>query len=432
MASFLSRSIYEERHKRIRADLDARGLEALFVMIPDNITYVSGFFLDVATFERPVAAIIPKQGEPCLVLNELSTNHVAEAQKLGAVCIDNVHIYAEHPRQQNRLYTIVEWSSLVVNVLRELGIERGRLGSDSMTLRRLLGRQAEGFDIVSRAELLQEMRLIKSAEELDILRAAGRLSDIGQGYYREAIAEGRSMAEVNGQAALRFGQLLAEEFPDDHTWYMVMSTGAGPGSAAPHGPVADNGYRLKRGDSLISGVLCRINGYSMENERTYILGKPSDEQQRYFSVMLEAQQAAIDACVEGNRVSDIDAAAQTVIERAGLGDAIMHRTGHGIGLSGHEYPIDTAFNHRPLRAGMVMSTEPGIYIKGLGGFRHSDVTIVGKDRPEPITTYPRDLESLTLKGAPPQVPRTHCQVDNPGCDDRHFTHAQPCAGIEPQ
>jgi len=75
----------------------------------------------------------------------------------------------------------------------------------------------------------------------------------------------------------------------------------------------------------------------------------------------------------------------------------MHRSGHGIGLGGHEYPIDTAFNHRPLRAGMVMSTEPGIYIKGLGGFRHSDVTIVGRDRPELITTYPRDMESLTLR-----------------------------------
>lgn len=95
-------------------------------------------------------------------------------------------------------------------------------------------------------------------------------------------------------------------------------------------------------------------------------------------------------------MADIDSAGQRVYEAAGLGDYVFHRTGHGIGIGGHEYPDDMAFNYRPLVAGMVFSSEPALFIPGVGGFRHSDTVIVGKERPEPVTNYSRRLEDLIV------------------------------------
>ena len=99
----------------------------------------------------------------------------------------------------------------------------------------------------------------------------------------------------------------------------------------------------------------------------------------------------------GRTPADIDGATQRVIEEAGFGQYVYHRSCHGKGLGSHEYPVDTAFNYTPLPKNAVLSCEPAIYIPDAGGFRASDNFIVGPDRGEPLTHYPRDLESLTVR-----------------------------------
>ncbi len=99
--------------------------------------------------------------------------------------------------------------------------------------------------------------------------------------------------------------------------------------------------------------------------------------------------------VTGNALASVDAAALAVIETAGYGPNVIHRTGHGIGIAGHEFPDDMAFNPRPLMANEVYSAEPGLYIYGLGGFRHDDTVIVGAE-PEVVTKAPKDLASQTV------------------------------------
>src|SRR5438067_208258 len=140
----------------------------------------------------------------------------------------------------------------------------------------------------------------------------------------------------------------------------------------------------------------RLNGYVTENERTYLIGDLPSKVADAFQVMTRAQTAGAEAMVEGGRVCDLDSAAQGIVERAGYGEQINHRTGHGIGLAGHEYPDDTAFNYRPLRAGMVFSSEPGIYFPDLGGVRHDDTVIVGADRAEIVTKFTKAIDDLTI------------------------------------
>jgi Xaa-Pro aminopeptidase len=167
---------------------------------------------------------------------------------------------------------------------------------------------------------------------------------------------------------------------------------SGPASASPHGDGASCGARIKRGDVLVNIVIPRLNGIVVENERTWFAGEPSEDQRRYYEVARAANEAAAGAAVTGRPVSGIDAAAQSVIEAGGCGKFIRHRTGHGMGILGHEYPEDMAFNNRALLENEVYSAEPGIYVYGLGGFRMDDTVVVGRS-PEILTKAPKDIKS---------------------------------------
>ena len=146
---------------------------------------------------------------------------------------------------------------------------------------------------------------------------------------------------------------------------------------------------------MVICVFIRVNGLMVENERTWFCGKPSDEQRLAFDVAAEAQRAAIAELVPGRPVCAFDAAALRVFERCGYADRVIHRTGHGVGLAGHEFPDDTAFNQRPLEKNEVFSAEPGIYILSVGGFQHDDTVIVS-DPPEAVTHHPKDITSQTI------------------------------------
>src|SRR5260370_997004 len=150
--------------------------------------------------------------------------------------------------------------------------------------------------------------------------------------------------------------------------------------------------RLKRGDVLVNIVIPRLNGIVVENERTWFAGEPSEDQRRYYEVARAANEAAAAAAVTGRPVSGIDAAAQNVIEAAGCGKFIRHRTGHGMGILVPEAPEDMAFNNRALLENEVYSAEPGIYVYGLGGFRMDDTVVAGRS-PEILTKAPKDIKS---------------------------------------
>src|SRR5438067_4404527 len=117
MVGFVSRGVYEERAARVRRYLQESELQALAVFTPENFTYYSGFLLDVQPWERPVACVIPRDGEPFLLLNELSTNHIRLAVERGSCWILDYRLYVEHPRQVNRLPTRLEWGWLSADSL---------------------------------------------------------------------------------------------------------------------------------------------------------------------------------------------------------------------------------------------------------------------------------------------------------------------------
>ena len=395
-----SLNVYKNRAERIKNYLAKKDLKALVVLDSLNTIYVSGFQLDVEPWERPVATVIPLDGEPFMILNELSMNHYQYGLEKNAHWIKDVRYYDEHPRITKRRYYVRDFPLLLCETLEEKGIFEGRIGFDAtnLGLEKQMNFYLPDLKVVDESKLLREMRLVKDEYELDLMRKAAELADYGMEKMKEAIKVGKSNLEVGYEVAYEISKEAAKRYPTDVSIQIAAGfTGTGPEEGAmPHGWRMPNGRRIQVGDTLLAGIGVRLNCYWVEDERTFIVGKPTEKQRKFFEVATEAQRKAIEMCVAGNRVSDVDAAALKVIEDAGFGDYVFHRTGHGIGLGGHEYWHDMAFNHRIMKPCMVTSVEPMLCVYGVGGFRHSDTVVIGEKEPEVLTKYPKELEDLII------------------------------------
>ena len=153
---------------------------------------------------------------------------------------------------------------------------------------------------------------------------------------------------------------------------------------------------MERDGPHVSIVFAQVDGYGVEVERTFFLGSVPENAKDPFDAMFEARARAYELARPGAVMSEIDTAVRQVIMDRGYGDRILHRTGHGFGITGHEAPYLAEGYDRELEAGMLVSIEPGIYIPGQGGFRHSDTVLITDDGCVSLTTAPETLEELTI------------------------------------
>jgi Xaa-Pro aminopeptidase len=245
------------------------------------------------------------------------------------------------------------------------------------------------------------MRLIKSEEEIALIRESAKWANLAHTLLQEYTAEGSWDVEIALAASLEASALVKKAL-GPHYEPMRRSTPVSVGfrgqigemSAIPHAIATKR--MIRKGDVIITGASVDIGGYSCELERTMVVGKPTPKQKRYFNTMLKAQEAAFKIFKQGVKCSEIDKATINVFKKAGLIHLVKHHTGHGLGLEGHEPPWLDIGNEEPLRAGMVVSCEPGIYETGFAGFRHSDTVLITKNDADIITYYSRDLDALTI------------------------------------
>jgi len=395
---YLPKTVYEDRLAKIREYLDRNKLEAMVVLTPDNFYFVANFFLDVAPWERPVAAVLPLNAEPFLVMCELSQNHLRMSQEMGMLWITDWTFYVEHPRQTNRRWTTPQWTNLLAEKFTERGIVRGRLGVDGPAgtikpVNQLLPK----LTFEDAGPLFVKLRRVKTEEELEFVRMGAQITDYGQARFKENVRPGRYLTEVDAETWMQMTAEAARRFPGERVEIGRFHSWNGASSCAPHGAPGRFGRKIEVGDVIINLPCLRFNGVAVENERTWIVGEPkSDLIVKAFNTATAATAAGVGAAVTGNPVSAIDAAAQKVIEDAGFGDNIVHRTGHGMGIAGHGFPEDMAFNCRPLETNELYSVEPGVYIYGVGGFRHDDTVIVKPGKAEDVITTPTSLKEQTI------------------------------------
>ena len=375
--------------------MDQLDVDALILTSADFFQFATNFHTDVQTWERPVFAVIPRNGSPFLIMNELSENHVRFSIEKGKLWIRDISFYAEHPRVTNRVPLLQQIPDLLLARLQALGLQKSRIAVESTTgILAAVQRMAPELKFRPSTAELRTLRYQKNDEEISVMQEVAELSNWLQDQYRENIREGRLLQELDFSMCARFVEEAARRFPGENI-EIRSRTLSGPASASPHGDGASCGQRIARGDVLVNILVPRLNGLAVENERTWFCGQPSAQQKALWTVARDANQAAFEAAVTGNPVSAIDAAAQSVIEKAGFAQYIKHRTGHGVGVINHEFPEDMAFCFRPLLDNEVYSIEPGLYVFGVGGFRLDDSVVVGAV-PRSLTTTPRTLEYATI------------------------------------
>ena len=232
-------------------------------------------------------------------------------------------------------------------------------------------------------DVLRELRMVKDAAEVDALRKAGAAIDRVHARVPEFLVPGRTEADVAADIA---EAIVAE----GHSEVAFVIVGSGPHGADPHHEYSDR--EIRAGDIVVVDIGGAYEpGYNSDSTRTYSIGEPSPEVAQQYSVLQQAQRAAVEAVRPGVTAEQIDAAARDVLAEAGLADYFVHRTGHGIGLSVHEEPYIVAGNDLPLQAGMAFSVEPGIYFPGRWGARIEDIVVVAEDGAQPVNHRPHEL-----------------------------------------
>jgi Xaa-Pro dipeptidase len=358
-----------------------------------RVMYLSGFAF-VPT-ERPIGLAIAADGTSVLFVPRLEVEH-AEAYAQ----VDRVVSYPEYPGRTHPM-------RLFVDELRRLGLH-GRFGGDGDGYPKVMGYRGPRLSELTGAEFipldddLERKMQVKSDAEVALIRESARWGGVAHRYLQEFTRVGRSETEVEDEAAARANDELLAAYAGT---YRPMSWGrSGPHAnyrgqigahgALPHSLTTNAIFQV--GDTLVTGASCPMFGYWSELERTMFMGEPNAEQRSYFGHMLALQDLAIEACRPGRTCASVDEAVQAYVVEHGLVDAWRHHVGHNVGLRYHEGPFLDVGDPTLMAPGMLFTVEPGLYVPGLGGFRHSDTILVTDGAPEFLTDYPRDLDALIL------------------------------------
>jgi Xaa-Pro dipeptidase len=223
--------------------------------------------------------------------------------------------------------------------------------------------------VVSGREVIRDARIVKTARELALLEQVNVITKRCLSLVATMVRPGMTEAEL---AQLMTGAQLAAGLKDP--WALVLF---GPNASFPHG--TGQGRRLQEGELVLIDTGGELYGYHSDITRTFGFGRVPDQARRAFDAVLAAQRAAFAQLRPGVACERADAAARAAIEAAGFGAdyrSFTHRLGHGIGLDGHEEPYLVRGNLLPLRAGMTMSNEPGIYLPRTLGVRLEDIVAI--------------------------------------------------------
>jgi len=233
------------------------------------------------------------------------------------------------------------------------------------------------------SQLVWELRKVKDETELNRMRRAAEITNKGMERAIEVIKPGTREYEVAAEIEYTMRKLGSQGVAFE------TIVASGPRSAFPHGRCTDK--KIKTGEFIVVDIGAKYQHYQADLTRTFILGKPSPKQRNIYETVLEAQQKAFESLREGIKCKDADAIARKVIKQAGFGKYFVHSLGHGIGLEVHELPALTPESKDRLKAGNVVTVEPGIYIVSLGGVRIEDTVLIHEKKAEKLTKASYEL-----------------------------------------
>jgi Xaa-Pro dipeptidase len=324
--------------------------------------------------ERPTVAIFTTLAPPVIILPEL------EMLKVKDLPFEvKAFPYGEKPD---------EWDGVFRRALQSLGLDGRRIGVEPRQMRLLEFRHIQAgaptASFPDASEVVSQLRVRKDAHEVTAMRKAVQVAQSALEATIPLIKVGMTERELAGELLV---QLLRAGSQPDLSFSPIVSSG--PNSANPHASPSDR--KLQPGDLLVVDWGAQVEGYISDLTRTFAVGEVDAEFQKIHRIVQEANAAGRAAGKPGVPCADVDIAARTVIEKAGYGQYFTHRTGHGIGMEGHEDPYMRGDNLQLLEPGMAYTVEPGIYLPGRNGVRIEDDMVITETGADSLSDMPREI-----------------------------------------
>jgi Xaa-Pro dipeptidase len=360
------------RFDKLNASLRTSDLDAVILNPGPTLTYLSGLHFHL--MERPVILLFAKDQDPAVVLPEL------ELQKVASLPYKiQVFDYSENPS---------EWDDAFRKAIQALGLDGKRIGVEPRQLRLLEFRHVKNgapkADYPDASNVLSGLRLKKDKAEVDAMRKAVKIAQAALEATIPFIKTGLTEKEISSELVV---QLLKHGSEPEIPFSPIVS--GGPNAANPHASPSDR--KLQAGDLLVVDWGAAYAGYVSDLTRTFAVGQVDAEYEKIHRIVQDANAAGRAAGKPGVPCASVDKAARDLIEKAGYGLYFTHRTGHGIGMEGHEEPYMRGDNLQLLEPGMAYTVEPGIYLPDRNGVRIEDNVVVTENGVDVLSDMPREI-----------------------------------------
>jgi Xaa-Pro aminopeptidase len=368
-------TVLADRVARTRDRMAALDVDALLLSVGPDLPWLTGY--KAMPLERLTLLVLPREGDATLLVPRLEAPRVVERPD----------VFTVHP-----------WDETDDPIALAAGLLGGGRGAGA---RLAIGDHTWARFVLDLQAALPQAAYRRATEVLGPLRARKDPAEV-EALRRAALAVDAIAADLQGGAIPLVGRTEADVSADlgrriveaghQHVNFAIVA--AGENAASPH---HEAGERVVRAGEV---VLCDFGGTMLDDDgigycsditRCVHVGEPSAEVAEAYAVLLEAQQAAVQAAVVGTPCEDVDATARRIIAGAGYGERFIHRTGHGIGVEEHEDPYIVAGNGTPLVAGHAFSVEPGIYVPGRFGLRLEDIVVAADAGPDPLNLVDHHL-----------------------------------------
>jgi Xaa-Pro aminopeptidase len=284
-----------------------------------------------------------------------------------------------------------EWDGVFRGAVQLLGLDGKRIGVEPRQMRLLEFQRVKAgapeADFPDASDVVSRLRVRKDADEIAAMRRAVRVAQSALEATIPLIKIGMTEKEIAGELVV---QLLRHGSQSEMPFAPIVS--GGPNGANPHAGPSDR--KIQPGDLLVVDWGAAVDGYVADLTRTFAVGEVDEECRKIHQLVMEANAAGRAAGKPGLPCANVDSAARTVIEKAGYGQYFTHRTGHGIGMEGHEEPYMRGDNMQLLEPGMAYTVEPGIYLPDRNGVRIEDNMVITGNGAECLSDMPRELRMV--------------------------------------
>lgn len=395
---------YKSRISAVQRQLEKDGLDGLVVIKPEHVRYLSGFWgystrTEYAMPRRLIAVIVPRHGDVVLITPKIELNFAKRRS-----WIQDVRHHVEWAPSASEVFGGL---ALLDRVLTEKGLHRGRIGLElgfiSARLFSMLSGQFAGIEFSDASYVIEALRMIKSPEEIEIMRTSGRMAVAQLEVELNAIHAGVREYEVALKGREEATRLSAEwmianesgEMPLDHPISeAVQIITSGERLDMVHAPASTR--LLSEGDVVLLDF-CRVpqlHNYRIGFARNAALRPLTQAEREIYDIVNHSYDAALEVLKPGAAAEQPDLVAREILDRAGLGETFVHRTGRGVGLDAVERPEIGAGDKTPLAPGMVVTVEPSIYYQGFA-IHVEDTYLITESGHELLTRTPRDVRDLS-------------------------------------